>query len=212
MKVPLMTGLACPEPCGFRTCMNSCRYNLKDTHTDHYCKDHAQKDYQHTQQMEVPDSYQPTVETPLQSLQRQFMEMIDQRPQPKVDRSPLLTKSGLPPVKQEEDEIDADIPELLYSSSESGNEQGDGKENETDSESEEDTPPPDSMDFDYDDALIVKASGVLTNHLRNLVGTSCKKSSIKMVHSGIQFKIFLSRHLNLIQSKFGGQRLKERSH
>ena len=70
LKKLIKTGTACVEPCSFRTCMNSCRHNMDEPHTDHYCRDHAKSIQEKTEQLSIEDQPVAT-ESWLQAIQRQ---------------------------------------------------------------------------------------------------------------------------------------------
>ena len=69
------TCVACPEPCSFRSCMNSCRHNLDTEHVEHLCKDHAVRAGTMEQQTRISEEQMDMGKT-LYKLQRTHIYII----------------------------------------------------------------------------------------------------------------------------------------
>ena len=143
----LKATLACPEPCMFRSCMNSCRHNIDQPHTEHFCKDHSKtpKSTSHRQQSYAEWNLPMTDDDPeskfkilQEQLTQRVQELRNQKPTTKTIASDDVRKQ-VTPVKEDPVTLgssDDEQPPPLASSSESGGENTYGGQYNSSSEEE----------------------------------------------------------------------------
>ena len=188
----LKATLACPEPCMFRSCMNSCRHNIDQPHTEHFCKDHSKtpKSTSHRQQSYAEWNLPMTDDDPeskfkllQEQLTQRVQELRNQKPTTKTRASDDV-RIQVTPVKEDPVTLGSsedEQPPHLVSSSESGGEHTYGGQYNSSSEEESESEVDEAavqreaeestgkLDFDYHDALLVTPAPQLRNRIRQNV-------------------------------------------
>ena len=129
----LKAALACPEPCMFQACMNSCRHNMDHAHTEHFCKDHARtpksKSYRQQTYAEwnLPEQ-DSDPDNRLRLLQEELSQRVSELRKQNSSKQPMAveqeqTQHKPKKTKEEVNVSESEMPPLEASSSDSGGEQ-----------------------------------------------------------------------------------------